>query len=69
MTYLHFKKLIQTELRRHSDGKTWKELKTDLDLPYERPCLEWVRRLEPEIGLIRQKGERNGLIWLLKKSR
>ena len=36
------------------------------DLPYDRPCPEWTRRLESEIGLIRQKGTGKAFVWLCK---
>jgi hypothetical protein len=69
MTYLLFKKLIQTDLRKRKLGKTWKELKADLALPYDRPCPEWTKRLEREISLTRQKGQGRELVWTIKKKR
>ena len=69
MTYVLFKNLIQTDLRKCATGKTWKELKSDLTLPYNRPCPEWTKRLEREIGLTRQKGAARELIWSVKKKR
>jgi len=69
MTYVLFKDSIHAELKRHSRGKTWKELKRDLALTYDRPCPEWTRRLEREIGITRQKGEGRELVWLVKGRR
>jgi hypothetical protein len=66
MTYILFKNLIQSDLRKRSMGKTWKELKSDLALPYDRPCPEWTKRLEREIGLRRQKGKGRELVWQIK---
>jgi len=69
MTYLLFKNLVQTDLRKRSTGKTWKELKSDLALLSDRPCPEWTKRLEREIGLIRRKGTGRELVWSVKKKR
>jgi hypothetical protein len=65
MTYTDFKSTIQADLRKHADGKTWKELKADLRLSYASPCPEWTKRLEREIGLIRKKGKGKAHIWRL----
>ena len=69
MTYILFKNLIQTDLRKCATGKTWKVLRSDLDLPYDRPCPEWTRRLEREIGLTRRKGNGREFIWRVKAKR
>ena len=55
MTYLAFKQASHARLRKHRCGLTWPELKAALNLPYARPCPEWVARLEREIGLVRRK--------------
>jgi hypothetical protein len=67
MTYLEFKSRIQGHLENHPDGATWRELRDALELPYERPCPEWTRRLENEIGLVRRKGEGRGFNWSLER--
>ena len=67
MTYLAFKSAIAADLKKHRAGKTWKTLRADLHLPYDRPCPEWTRRLENEIGLVRRKAEGNALVWCVKK--
>jgi hypothetical protein len=64
MTYLQFRDLIQAKLRERRRGMTWRELRDDLGLPYDRPCPEWTRRLESDIGLIRQKRTGNAFVWL-----
>lgn len=66
MTYRKFKDLIHARLQTCGNGMTWRELKDDLGLPYDRPCPEWTRRLESEIGLIRKKGVGNALVWSCK---
>ena len=42
---------------------TWAQLRADLDLPYDRPCPSWTKRLEEEIGLTRTKGVGRALVW------
>jgi hypothetical protein len=69
MTYLEFKKVIHSTLRKNSRGMTWHQLKIALDLPYDRPCPEWTRQLEKEIGLVRRKGAGRALVWQVGKSR
>lgn len=66
MTYPNFKADIQRYLRHHPDGVTWAELRDSLSLPYLRPCPEWTRRLEQEIGLVRRKGAGRALVWSLE---
>ena len=65
MSYLEFKTCIQRHLEHQSSGVTWHELRETLKLPYERPCPEWTRRLEREIGLVRHKGRGRSLYWTL----
>lgn len=66
MTYVEFKTRIQRHLKQHADGATWRELRDALELPYARPCPEWTRRLEEEIGLLRRTGEGRGFNWSLE---
>ena len=63
MTYINFRSSIEVELKKHPAGKTWKELRDGLKLPYDQPCPEWMRKLEKEIGLAREKGKGNALVW------
>jgi hypothetical protein len=69
MTYLEFKNSIASKLRKNSSGMTWSELKTALDLPYERPCPEWTKKLEKDIGLVRAKGQGRAFVWRAGKFR
>ena len=48
---------------------TWNELKIALDLPYARPCPEWVKQFEKEIGLVRRKGAGRALVWRVADKR
>jgi hypothetical protein len=65
MTYVHFRDAIRAELRKSPEGKTWKELRQQLALPYGRPCPEWVKALEKEIGLSRKDYRGRELLWRL----
>lgn len=65
MRYPEFKSAIHQHLQRHRQGATWNELREKLSLPYDRPCPEWTRRLEKEIGLTRSKSSGRALLWQL----
>ena len=64
MTYLKFREKIRRGLARHP-GRTWKQLREELALPYDRPCPEWTKRLEREIGLERRKVRGPAYEWFL----
>jgi hypothetical protein len=66
MRYTEFKRAIQARLQSQPSGSTWKQLRADLHLPYDRPCPEWTRRLEQEINLVRRKSAGNALVWAVK---
>ncbi|MCB1209298.1 MAG: hypothetical protein KDK97_08225 [Verrucomicrobiales bacterium] len=66
MSYVEFKTTLQRHLEKCSGGATWSELRDTLKLPYDRPCPEWTRRLEKEIGLVRHKGDGRSLRWTLQ---
>ena len=67
MRYIEFREAIHTELLKHEQGLTWKELRKRGRLPYERPCGAWTKWLEREIGLrrIKRQGSGNSLVWTL----
>ncbi len=50
MRYVDFRDVIRDELRKNPNGLTWKDLKEQLDLPYERPCPTWGGQLEKRLG-------------------
>jgi hypothetical protein len=68
MRYTEFRASIQRHLRRSRQGATWVELRDFLALPYDRPCPEWTRKLEEEIGLVRRKGSGRALVWELRSN-
>ena len=63
MTYATFRDTVQQTLRRHPSGLTWAELRSAANLPYQRPCPEWTKQLENDIGLSRAEKRGNALIW------
>lgn len=65
MRYTDFKDAISRELRRCPAGLTWSELRGRLALPYERPCREWVKRMEAETGMKRERGSTSAFVWKL----
>ena len=66
MRYVDFRDMIQEELRQNPAGLTWAELKERLDLPYDRPCPTWVRRMEQEVGLSKAKGPGRAYAWKVR---
>jgi hypothetical protein len=66
MRYVDFRDIIQKELRKNPTGLTWAELKERLDLPYDRPCPNWVECMEREIGLLRVKGSGRAYVWKVR---
>jgi bifunctional DNA-binding transcriptional regulator/antitoxin component of YhaV-PrlF toxin-antitoxin module len=64
MTYEEFRDKIKNLLL-YSDGMTWTEIRTKLNLDQVVPNNKWVREMEKDIGLIRLKDPR-GLIWRLR---
>jgi hypothetical protein len=69
MHYVNFRDAIQSELRRVPAGLTWAQLKQRLKLPYKTPCPEWVKQMEQEIGLSRQRGSGRAFTWRVPKRR
>jgi hypothetical protein len=63
MRYTDFRDSIERELRRNTNGLTWSELQQRLELPYARPCPEWTKQLQADIGLRRVKGSGKALVW------
>ncbi len=63
MRYVEFRDAICEELRRFPAGLTWATLKSRLRLPYSSPCPEWVKQMEQEIGLSRQRGSGRAFTW------
>lgn len=67
MTYYEFRDSIRGALLRDANGKTWKELKADLNLPYNQPCPEWIKAMEADSGLIRRDRRGRALVWRIEE--
>lgn len=63
MRYETYRDLIEKRLEQAPDGLTWSELKSDLDLPQNRPCPAWTERLEKEVGLDRTARRQRKQVW------
>ena len=64
-TYEAFSKAIAKVLRAAEKPLTWTEVRTTAGLPQAFPNNKWVRKMESDIGLKRQRDE-NGIIqWQL----
>jgi bifunctional DNA-binding transcriptional regulator/antitoxin component of YhaV-PrlF toxin-antitoxin module len=65
MAYEEFRDRIKELLKREAKGLTWTEIKVKLNFPQKVPNNLWVRMMETDIGLIREKvGTKT--IWRLK---
>lgn len=63
-TYDYFKDRIESTLRASERGLTWTEVRMSAGLTQKLPHNQWVRRLESEIGLTRER-EHGVIIWRL----
>ncbi len=68
MSYSEFRDVIRKQLVKDGSGLTWKELRDSLKLPYDRPCPEWTKKLEKDIGLERKEKRGNALLWKLRRA-
>lgn len=64
MTYEAFRDAIQTALKL-GPALTWTEIRSQAKLPQLFPNNKWVRRLEGEIGLKRNRNEHGIIKWTL----
>ena len=64
--YKDFRDAIEKLLKAEPDGLTWSEIKTRLNLPQKVPNNKWVRQMEEDIGLIRER-IRGRVHWKLKE--
>ena len=64
ITYEEFRDKI-TQVLRYSDGMTWTEIRTHLNLEQIVPNNKWVSKLQKDIGLIRLKDTKE-ILWRLK---
>ena len=68
MSYEDFKSKIVATLKAAGRSLTWTEIRTAAALPQAFPNNQWVRRMEQDIGLTRQRGTDGIINWELKES-
>ena len=66
MTYEDFLTEIRNTLEEAGKPLTWTEIRTTAKLPQMFPNNKWVRRMETDIGLDRQKDIHGIIHWQLK---
>lgn len=66
MPYKEFKNIIKKELEENPSGLTWTEIKDKIGLEQKVPNNKWVKRMEKDINLIREKINRR-MIWKLQR--
>ncbi len=64
MSYEEFRSRVEETLRAAGEPLEWKEIRKRAALPQKFPNNRWVRRLEQDLGLIREKTTR-GIRWRL----
>ena len=68
LSYEDFRSKIAAVLKRAGKTRTWTDVRTLAALPQAFPNNQWVRRMEKDIGLTRQR-EKDGVIhWELKET-
>ena len=66
MAYQDFSTEIRNTLEEAGKPLTWTEIRTTAKLPQMFPNNEWMRRMETDIGLDRQKDTHGIIHWQLK---
>lgn len=68
MTYEAFSGSISKVLREAEGLLTWTEVRTKAGLPQAFPNNKWVRRMEADIGLKRERDAHGIIHWSIKKN-
>jgi len=66
MTYEDFRTAIERALIEAGKPLTWSDIKQRAGLPQKVPNNKWVRQMEIDIGLIREKGKDGRMLWRLR---
>jgi hypothetical protein len=66
MSYEDFRDAVSAAILRAGKPITWTEIRTDAKLPQKFPNNQWVRRLEADITLMREKDAHGIILWGLK---
>lgn len=67
MSYEQFRDKIGDTLQQAKKPLTWTEIRTAAKLPEKFPNNQWVRRMEGDIGLVRERDTHGIMKWGLKK--
>jgi hypothetical protein len=65
-TFEDFRDVIRQTLESASGPLTWTEIRTSAKLPQMFPNNQWVRRMEKDIKLVRQKDAHGIIHWRLE---
>jgi hypothetical protein len=65
MSYEDFRDTIKQTLREAKQPLTWTEIRTTAKLPQALPNNQWVRRMEKDISLKREKDSHGVIHWQL----
>lgn len=65
MSYEHFRDVIRRTLRREKRPMTWTEIRTKARLPQLFPNNGWVRKLESDVALTRERDTHGIIHWRL----
>ena len=64
--YMEFQEKVKRALQEEKNGLSWAQLKKKGEIRQTHLCYTWVRQLEHEIGLIRERRGRN-VYWKLER--
>jgi len=67
--YQHFVNAIAETLREANRPMTWTEIREEAGLQQKFPNNRWVRKMEEDIGLIREKTKAGKTMWRLREER
>jgi hypothetical protein len=65
-TYEAFSKAIEKTLREAGEPLTWTDVRTRAGLPQAFPNNKWVRKMETDIGLKRERDQHGIIHWQLR---
>src|SRR5438067_1617773 len=65
MHYSEFRETIRTAIEKAEKPLTWTEIRAAAKLPQMLPNNGWVRRMEADIDLRRQRDNRGMMLWSL----
>jgi hypothetical protein len=65
MSYEDFRDTIKRTLQAAKQPLTWTEIRTNAKLPQAFPNNKWVRRMEQDIALKREKDKHGVIHWRL----